>query len=203
MKSMAALCLPKTQLLVRGMSRKFFACFIVLFFSSFLLSLSVQAKPSTSEEEVYFSPKGGCAQAIVGNLNWAEKYVRVQAYSFTSKPIAEALIAAHKRGVDVKVLLDKSQPRARGGKIDMLVDAGIPVMIDRKHAIAHNKVMIIDGVTVLTGSFNFTSAAEDKNAENLLVVRDKVVARKYRNNWNSHRKHSEHYEIPGKDGRGT
>ena len=165
----------------------------------FLVALScstsyIQAKPSATEEEVYFSPHGGCTQAIVDNLNWAEKYVRVQAYSFTSKPIAEALIAAHKRGVDVKVLLDKSQPHAKGGKIDMLVDAGIPVMIDKKHAIAHNKVIIIDGVTVLTGSFNFTNAAEDKNAENLLVVRDKAVARKYRNNWNSHSKHSEPYK---------
>jgi len=155
---------------------------------------SIQAKPSATEEEVYFSPHGGCTQAIVDNLNWAEKYVRVQAYSFTSKPIAEALIAAHKRGADVKVVLDKSQPHAKGGKIDMLVDAGIPVMIDKKHAIAHNKVIIIDGVTVLTGSFNFTNAAEDKNAENLLVIRDKVVARKYRNNWNSHSKHSEAYK---------
>ncbi len=155
---------------------------------------SIQAKPSATEEEVFFSPKGGCTQAIVDNLNWAEKYVRVQAYSFTSKPIAEALIAAHKRGVDVKVLLDKSQPHAKGGKINMLVDAGIPVMIDKKHAIAHNKVIIIDGVTVLTGSFNFTNAAEDKNAENLLVVRDKTVARKYRNNWSSHSKHSEPYK---------
>jgi len=165
----------------------------------FLVALScstsyIQAKPSATEEEVYFSPHGGCTQAIVDNLNWAEKYVRVQAYSFTSKPIAEALIAAHKRGVDVKVLLDKSQPHAKGGKIDMLVDAGIPVMIDKKHAIAHNKVIIIDGVTVLTGSFNFTNVAEDKNAENLLVVRDKAVARKYRNNWNSHSKHSEPYK---------
>ncbi len=156
--------------------------------------LPLQARPSATEEEVYFSPNGGCTQAIVDNLNWAEKYIRVQAYSFTSKPIAEALIAAHKRGVDVQVLLDKSQLHGKGSKLDLLVQAGVPVMIDKKHAIAHNKVMIIDGVTVLTGSFNFTNAAEDKNAENLLVVRDKVVARKYRNNWNNHSKHSEPYK---------
>ena len=160
---------------------------------SFCAPLSSQAKPSTTEEEVFFSPKGGCTQAIIDNLNWAEKYIRVQAYSFTSKPIAEALIAAHKRGVDVKVLLDKSQLHGKGSKLDLLANAGVPVFIDKKHAIAHNKVMIIDGVTVLTGSFNFSSAAEDKNAENLLVVRDKVVARKFRNNWNSHSRHSEPY----------
>ncbi|MEI9478805.1 MAG: phospholipase D family protein [Deltaproteobacteria bacterium] len=154
---------------------------------------SLHARPSSTEEEVFFSPNGGCTKAIVDNLNWAERYIRVQAYSFTSKPIADALIAAHKRGVDVKVLLDKSQLHGKGSKLDLLVQAGVPVMIDKKHAIAHNKVMIIDGVTVLTGSFNFTNAAEDKNAENLFVIRDKVVAKKYRNNWNSHSKHSEPY----------
>jgi len=174
--------------------RIFFAWLIVFFLAVSALPGQAMAQKTSDVEEVYFSPHGGCAQAIVDNLNWAEKYVRVQAYSFTSKPIAEALIAAYKRGVDVKVLLDKSQPHAKGCKIDMLVDAGIPVMIDKKHAIAHNKVIIIDGVTVLTGSFNFTTAAEDKNAENLLVIRDKVVARKYRNNWNSHSKHSEPYK---------
>ncbi|MFA5160211.1 MAG: phospholipase D family protein, partial [Candidatus Omnitrophota bacterium] len=125
----------------------------------------------------------------------AERYVFVQAYSFTSKPIAEALVSAHKRGVKIKVLLDKSQRHGKGSKLGMLVDAGIPVSIDTKHSIAHNKVIIIDGVTVITGSFNFTNAAEDKNAENLLVVHDKAVAKKYRDNWNKHQQHSEPYVI--------
>ena len=154
----------------------------------------LQAKPAPhGEEEVYFSPRGGCTEAVVKNLDQAEKSVLVQAYSFTSLPIAEALVNAHKRGVKVKVLLDKSQRRGKGSKLELLVNAGIPVSIDTKHSIAHNKVMIIDGVTVITGSFNFTTAAEDRNAENLLVVHDKVVTKKYRNNWNSHSKHSEPY----------
>ncbi len=149
-----------------------------------------------ADEEVYFSPKGGCTEAVVRNLEQAGKSVLVQAYSFTSLPIAEALVNAQKRGVKVKVLLDKSQRRGKGSKLELLVNAGIPVSIDTKHSIAHNKVMIIDGTTVITGSFNFTTAAEDKNAENLLVVHDKVVARKYRNNWNSHSKHSGAYSFP-------
>jgi len=169
--------------------RKLFAWPIVFF-----LALSPLLFASSEHaEQVYFSPKGGCTEAVVNNLGRAEKYVLVQAYSFTSEPIADALIAAHQRGVKVKVLLDKSQRRGRGSKLNLLVKAGIPVSIDQKHAIAHNKVMIIDGVTVLTGSFNFTTAAEDKNAENLLVLHDKVVAKKYRDNWNNHSKHSELY----------
>jgi phosphatidylserine/phosphatidylglycerophosphate/cardiolipin synthase-like enzyme len=175
--------------------RRNFICLVVLLAVSLCTPLSLQARPSGAEEEVFFSPKGGCTEAIVKNLNQAEKYVLVQAYSFTSKPIAEALVNAHKRGVKVKVLLDKSQKHGKGSKLDLLVEAGVPVMIDTKHSIAHNKVMIIDGVTVITGSFNFTNAAEDKNAENLLVLHDKVVAKKYRDNWNRHQQHSELYPI--------
>ena len=172
---------------------KFFSCLTVLLFLSFSPA-SLQAKQTPTDEQVYFSPKGGCTEAIVKNLDQAERYVLVQAYSFTSKPIAEALVSAHKRGVKVKVLLDKSQRNGKGSKLAQLVEAGIPVSIDTKHSIAHNKVMIIDGVTVITGSFNFTSAAEDKNAENLLVLHDKVVAKKYRDNWNKHQQHSEPYQ---------
>ena len=64
-----------------------------------------------------------------------------------------------------------------------LYNQGIPVKIDAKHAIAHNKVMIIDGETVITGSFNFTKAAEENNAENLLRIHDKKLAERYIGNW--------------------
>ena len=177
------------------MTRKAVFKSLVSLFLVFALPASLHAQQTTVEEQVYFSPKGGCTEAIVKNLDQAERYVLVQAYSFTSKPIAEALVNAHKRGVKVKVLLDKSQRHGKGSKLDLLVNAGIPVSIDTKHSIAHNKVMIIDGVTVMTGSFNFTTAAEDRNAENLLVVHDKVLAKKYRDNWNKHQQHSERYQI--------
>ena len=144
--------------------------------------------------EVHFSPHGGCTDAVVKELNAAKKTILVQAYSFTSAPIAKALVDAHKRGVDVRVILDKSQRREKYSSADFVAHAGILTLIDAKHAIAHNKVMIIDGETVLTGSFNFTKAAEEKNAENLLVIRDRAIAEKYSSNWDIHAKHSEKYE---------
>ena len=116
---------------------------------------------------------------MVKELGNAKKMVLVQAYSFTSAPIAKALVDAHKRGVDVRVILDKSQRSEKYSSADFVAHAGILTLIDAKHAIAHNKVMVIDGETVLTGSFNFTKAAEEKNAENLLVIRDKAIAEKY------------------------
>ena len=143
--------------------------------------------------DVYFSPNGGCTAAVVRELDAAKQTIYVQAYSFTSAPIAKALVDAHNRGVKVQAILDKSQKTEKYSSADFVAHAGIPVQIDAAHAIAHNKVMVIDGETVITGSFNFTKAAQDKNAENLLVVRSKDLAAKYLENWQLHAKHSEAY----------
>jgi phosphatidylserine/phosphatidylglycerophosphate/cardiolipin synthase-like enzyme len=152
-----------------------------------------QPPPVPPAIEVHFSPHGGCTDAVVKELGNAKSRVLVQAYSFTSAPIAKALVDAHKRGVDVRVILDKSQRTEKYSSADFVAHAGILTLIDAKHAIAHNKVMVIDGETVLTGSFNFTKAAEEKNAENLLVIRDKAIAEKYTSNWDIHAEHSEKY----------
>ena len=93
-----------------------------------------------------------CTQLVVDTLAGAHSTVLVQAYSFTSEPIAQALVEAHARGVDVEVILDKSQRTEDDARIKPLLDAKIPVRIDAAHAIAHNKVMVIDGETVITGS---------------------------------------------------
>jgi phosphatidylserine/phosphatidylglycerophosphate/cardiolipin synthase-like enzyme len=141
--------------------------------------------------QVYFSPGGGTTAAVVKTLDQAKKTIRVQAYSFTSAPIAEALRDAHRRGVDVQVILDKSQPNQRYTSAVFLANAKIPVFIDRKHAIQHNKVMVIDESIVITGSFNFTESAEKRNAENLLIIASAEMAKVYAQNWEKCRAHSE------------
>jgi len=143
--------------------------------------------------EVFFSPRGGCTEAVVKELAAAKTSVFVQAYSFTSTPIAKALLEAHKRGVKVEVILDKSQRSEKYSEADFLVNVGIPTKIDTKHAIAHNKIIVIDGATVITGSFNFTKNAEENNAENLLVIRSPDLAAKYTANWKAHADHSDPY----------
>lgn len=143
--------------------------------------------------EVYFSPLGGCTEAVVKTLNNATNSVYVQAYSFTSAPIAQALLEAHRRGVKVRVILDESQKTEKYSEADFLINLGIPTYIDARHGIAHNKVMVIDDWIVITGSFNFTKAAEERNAENLLVIRDPALARKYFTNWQFHLAHSMAY----------
>jgi len=100
------------------------------------------------------------------------------------------LLNAHKRGVKVEVILDKSQRTQKYSSATFLFNVGISTKIDAEHPIAHNKIMIIDGETVITGSFNFTKAAEENNAENLLVIRDRKLAEVYRKNWEEHANHS-------------
>jgi len=119
----------------------------------------------------------------------------VQAYSFTSADIAKAIADAYERGVKVTVVLDKSQKTEKYTGATYLANHHVPVFIDSKHAIAHNKIIIIDGATVLTGSFNFTKAAEEKNAENLLIIRNHPdIASSYLNNFADHLQHSDPYQ---------
>jgi phosphatidylserine/phosphatidylglycerophosphate/cardiolipin synthase-like enzyme len=175
------------------------AIFTVAFWLVFSPSISLpQEKPTTCNWEVYFSPHGGCTDAITRELNNAKTTVLVQAYTFTSAPIAKALLNAQKRGVKVQVILDKSQRTDKYSPATFFSNNGIPVKIDAQHPIAHNKVMVIDGETVITGSFNFTKAAEQNNAENLLIIHDEKLASLYMKNWQEHAQHSEVYAGTGR-----
>lgn len=125
--------------------------------------------------EVYFSPVGGCTQAVVGEVQKAKREIVFEAYNFTSPEILAALKSAIKRGVSVRAIYDRSQKDDARTLAD---DLGVPRVYGR-HKIMHNKVIVIDGKTVLTGSFNFTTNAERFNSENLVVIRGVKTARKY------------------------
>ena len=145
-----------------------------------------------------FTPGQDCTDLVVSEIANVKRQILVQAYSFTSGPILAALKAAHGRGVDVEVIVDKSSARqsksgSRYSAATYLTNAGIPVWVDTKVAIAHNKVMVIDGQRVITGSFNFTAAAQNHNAENLLVLDDSALAAQYRTNWERRRAASAQY----------
>lgn len=147
-------------------------------------------------KEVHFSPDGGCELAIVDEIGTAKVSVHVLAYNFTSAKIADALIQAKHRGVEVRVVVDKSMPAERNSVLEALLKTGVKVRVDHKHQIAHNKVILVDGVDVETGSFNFTSNAEANNAENALILRDvpELVAA-YELDFE---KHWDHAEDPSK-----
>ena len=174
-------------------SRRSLAVFIAIF--SFVACLGHAAETFTpARVAVYFSPNGGTTEAVVREVSAAKTQVLVQAYSFTSAAIAKALIDAHKRGVKILAVLDKSNETGKYSAATFLVNAGIQTLIDDQHAIAHNKVMVIDSATILTGSFNFTKAAEEKNAENLLVIKDAPeLVKAYEANIHTHAGHSHPY----------
>src|SRR5262249_45629818 len=139
-----------------------------------------------------FSPKGGCTDAVVRELQQARHEIKVLAYSFSSKPIAQSLIDAHKRGVRVEVLLDRSNEQEEYSDLHLFTQNGVAVHVDAHHAIAHNKVMLIDGKTIITGSFNFTHQAEAENAENLLVIKGHPeLLEAYRQDFLAHKAHSQ------------
>ena len=177
--------------------KKLITRMMILFLLLFLMGCSntqaVELTLNNTPAQIYFSPHGGCTDAIVKEISKAKSEILVQAYSFTSKNIAKALVDAHKRGVHTEIILAKSNMTQRYSAADFTRNMGIPTYIDAEHAIAHNKIMIIDKETVSTGSFNFTKAAEEKNAENLLILKNKELAKIYIDNWNRHRKHSGKY----------
>jgi phosphatidylserine/phosphatidylglycerophosphate/cardiolipin synthase-like enzyme len=161
------------------------------------VSQNVQARPASAAPriEVLFSPGGGCTEAIIEAIRGAKSSIEVQAYSFTSAPIAKAVAEAHQRGVKVRVVLDKSQRTERYTSATYLHNQKVPVWIDSEHAIAHNKVILIDRSLILTGSFNFTKSAEERNAENLLIIQGhRELIQKYAANFEEHLAHAEPYE---------
>jgi phosphatidylserine/phosphatidylglycerophosphate/cardiolipin synthase-like enzyme len=155
------------------------------------VSESMGGGDKAREIDVLFSPDGGCEDRIVEEIDKAKKVIRVQMYFFTSKPIADALLEARKRGVKVEVILDKSQEKMTYGRFRVLRRAGVSVYFDGEHATANNKIVLIDRRTVITGSYNFTKAAEERNAENVLIIKgEEDVLDRYLANFKAHRDHS-------------
>jgi phosphatidylserine/phosphatidylglycerophosphate/cardiolipin synthase-like enzyme len=148
---------------------------------------------------VHFSPKGGCGERVVEAIDSARRQILVMAYSFTYDPIVKALMEAHDRGVDVELIFDKSNEAEVRSDMPRCIEKGMKVLVDAEHAIAHNKLMIIDEKMVVTGSFNFTRQAEDANAENLLVIRNnRELVEKYLQYFENHRVHCRKPQVkPG------
>jgi len=149
--------------------------------------------PARGSVEVAFSPADDPELLLIEVIGAARSSVRVHAYVFTSRAIAGALVRAHRRGIVVEVLADaQMNARGRGNAIPALLAAGIPVALETDYAAAHNKVLIIDpeeaGCTVVTGSYNFTWSARNRNAENVLVLRENCpLVAIYLENWHRHR----------------
>ena len=152
-----------------------------------------RALPAQGTVEALFSPWKDVEGALVAALRAARRTVHVQAYAFTSRALAQALVEAHGRGVRVRVLADREQAeRMENSRLPQLAAAGIPVALEVRYAAAHNKILLVDAEgeapVLITGSYNFTWSAQAKNAENVLILRGhRELARGYLDNWRRHR----------------
>lgn len=174
--------------------------------SAFEFPFSAHAPPTIAASgtvQLAFSPQDDAGALVEQAIRGAKKQVLVQAFSFTHRKIAQALIDARRRGVDVQLIADDEQIRKmERGMVPSIAAAGVPTFVDSAHSSAHNKIMVIDAGTpqavVISGSFNFTQAAQHKNAENLLLFRgNPQLTQAYLANWQQHRAHARTFE-PGR-----
>lgn len=121
--------------------------------------------------ETCFTPGEDCAAVVIAAIGEARRTIRLLGYGFTSRRILDALVDAHRRGVDVRLVLDASNLRDRYSRAGEAAASGIRVAIDGSVSISHNKLLMVDDALVMTGSYNFTVSANTRNAENLVVVR--------------------------------
>lgn len=167
-----------------------------------VLSAQVAQKRDAAPNEflsIYFSPNGGAAQAVVGEIEKATSTLDVAAYTITHPDISRALIHAHERGVKVRVILDPTLATANYSAATPLVNAGIPVSIERGSGLLHHKLAIIDGATVITGSMNWSRAGDESNSEDLVIIRDKQIASDYLDHYQKLLDRANPYERPVKN----
>lgn len=138
--------------------------------------------------QVGFSPEGTGRLLVLNTIGSAQQSIRMMAYSFTDPDVMKALIAAHQRGVDVKIVIDEkgNRNRASMAAMNLIVNAGIPLRTNDRFPIQHDKILIVDNHAVESGSYNFSKAGASKNSENVVVVRFvPAIASQYLSHWQS------------------
>jgi len=164
--------------------------------AALFLALAVKATSTAADIEIYFSPNGGAAAAIVKEIDAAKKSIHVLAYSISEDRITRALAKANTRGVAVILIVDPGQQGQSYSTAPKIKQSGVRTLVDRAHALMHNKTIIVDAATVITGSMNFTTSGDKQNAENTIVIRDIEAAKIYENDFQKHVAHATDFKQP-------
>jgi phosphatidylserine/phosphatidylglycerophosphate/cardiolipin synthase-like enzyme len=164
--------------------------------SATLLTQSPNRGATYGNIELLFSPNGGCQYRLQQLIAASKSSIRVTEYTTSNLGIAESLIGARMRGVDVQVVVDQNTALESGSTMPRLAAAGIPVWSDGAEKIQHQKIMIFDGQAAAVGSYNFSAPAETENAEVLLIISDTSLCTALQANWDHHRGHSATYIPP-------
>ena len=147
--------------------------------------------------EVWYAPEDEPLNRVVHIYEQAERYIYVAVYGMTSFPAAKALVAAHKRGLDVRVITDRERlkdPKQRAA-ISALREAGVPVMVNRHDSLMHLKQVVMDDEVNVNGSMNHTTSGNRYNDERLDVIRDHAVTVKAREKFLSMWKDEERFKA--------
>ena len=153
--------------------------------------------PRGEEEAIklFFSPKGKCAQHIINTINQAEKEIYIAIYVFSHEGIANALVSAKARGVDIHILANNTHATARYSQLDYLNQHNIDIYIDKRPGVLHHKWLGVDKKTIITGSYNYSKSAEEKNNEIIGHVESRAVVEKYYQDWQTHIQHPHVYRY--------
>lgn len=165
-------------------------------FALTILAAVAVTTATAGEIDVYFSPKGGAAPAIAERIDAAKTSVHVMAYAISEDQITRALIGASKRGVKVRLIVDRHEQGGAGSTASKIKKAGVPTLVDRAHTLMHNKYAVIDDSIVITGSMNWTTSGSEKNAENMLIIENAGLAKIFQADFAKHLAHSTTYSRP-------
>lgn len=154
------------------------------------------AQAAQPQARAYFAPDGDLKKAVISHINGAKQSIHVLSYYFSEPDVAKALAAAARRGVKVEAIFDaKVESKDKNPFLAReLKDAGATVLLDGNHKTMHNKVIIYDGKTVQTGSYNLRKKVDKKNAENVLFITSEDVAAQYLKDFQTHKSHSQPYQ---------
>jgi len=153
----------------------------MLLFCCFYLSACLC---QADDVKVYFSPNGGCQQAVISQIKQAVQTIDIAMYYLSSGKIARALVDARGRNVRLRIVLDQSQEIVSSSKSGYLIKHGFDIKYHLGFGLMHNKFAVIDGKVLITGSFNWTLTAEERNEENLLIITDEGTIEKYKERFN-------------------
>ena len=156
------------------------AKYSILAFLVLILSITISIS-TFAKTEVYFSLSDNPQKTIIKNINQAEAFINIAMYIFTDREIALPLVKAHERGVKIRVYLDKEQVEYKYSQSRFLVQKGIKTRISTNNYIMHHKFAIIDNRLLLTGSYNWTFSANNRNDENLMVIDDPEIIEIFQN----------------------
>jgi len=165
-------------------------------FAAWILAALAVATARADEITTYFSPNGGAATAVAARIDAAKTTVHVMAYAISEDQITRALIAAKGRGVAVLLIVDRHEQGGSGSTAAKIKKAGVPTRVDRAHALMHNKTMVIDNSIVITGSMNFSTSGDKKNAENTLIIENPDLAKIFSEDFHKHLDHSTTFTTP-------